>query len=52
MISYFFQVTLSNRLKYKSLYEAQVPTRDDSPAHYLGEIQKEKGTQPFIFFIF
>ena len=39
MISYFFQVTLSNRLKYKSLYEAQVPTRDDSPAHYLGEIQ-------------
>ena len=39
MISYFLQMTLSNRLKYKSLYEAQVPTRDDSPAHYLGEIQ-------------
>jgi len=39
MISYFFQVTLSSRLRYKSLYEAQVPTRDESPAHYLGEIQ-------------
>jgi CIC family chloride channel protein len=39
MISYFIQVALSNRLKYKSLYEAQVPNRDDSPAHYVGELQ-------------
>ena len=55
MISYFFQVTLSNRLKYKSLYEAQVPTRDDSPAHYLGEIQKEKRKRvrnPLFFLFF
>ncbi len=39
MISYFIQVALSNRLKYKSLYEAQVANRDDSPAHYVGELQ-------------
>ncbi len=39
MISYFIQVALSNRLKYKSLYEAQVSNRDDSPAHYVGELQ-------------
>jgi CIC family chloride channel protein len=39
MISYFIQMTLSNRLRYKSLYEAQVPIRDDSPAHYVGELQ-------------
>lgn len=35
-LSYIVQVTLTNRLnfKYISLYEAQVPRRSDSPAHY------------------
>jgi CIC family chloride channel protein len=33
-ISYLVQVGLSSGLKYKSLYEAQVPTRADSPAHH------------------
>jgi chloride channel protein, CIC family len=35
MLSYLVQVTLSKRLKYKSLYEAQVPSRADSPAHHI-----------------
>jgi CIC family chloride channel protein len=35
MISYLVQVTISKRLKYQSLYEAQVPTRADSPAHHI-----------------
>jgi CIC family chloride channel protein len=39
MVSYLIQVTLSQRLKYKSLYEAQVPTRADSPAHHVEHIQ-------------
>ena len=39
MISYFIQVSLTSHLKYQSLYEGQVPTRQDSPAHYLEEIQ-------------
>ena len=34
MVSYYIEVTLSARLKYKSLYEAQVPSRPDSPAHH------------------
>jgi chloride channel protein, CIC family len=34
MISYLVQVRLSRRLRYKSLYEAQVPRRGDSPAHH------------------
>ena len=33
MLSYLTQVTLSGSLKYRSLYEAQVPGRADSPAH-------------------
>lgn len=33
MLSYFIQQNLSSSLKYKSLYEAQVPLRSDSPAH-------------------
>lgn len=33
VLSYMTQVTLSRSLKYKSLYEAQVPGRADSPAH-------------------
>lgn len=31
--SHFVQNSLSAKLKYSSLYEAQVPTRADSPAH-------------------
>jgi CIC family chloride channel protein len=38
MISYLLQGRLSSRLKYRSLYEGQVPTQKDSPAHYLEEI--------------
>ncbi len=33
-ISYIVEVLLTARLKYKSLYEAQVPGRADSPAHH------------------
>ena len=33
-VSYIAQVLLSSRLKYKSLYEAQVPGRPDSMAHH------------------
>lgn len=39
MIAYLLQGRFSSRLKYRSLYEAQVPTRQDSPAHYLEHIQ-------------
>ena len=39
MISYVLQVWLTSYLKYRSLYEGQVPTREDSPAHYLEHIQ-------------
>lgn len=35
MLSYLVQVTISKRLKYKSLYEGQVPSRADSPAHHV-----------------
>jgi CIC family chloride channel protein len=34
MISYFIQLNLSSRMKYKSLYEAQVAYRSDSPSHH------------------
>lgn len=33
-LSYVVQTRLSERLRYRSLYEAQVPTRADSPAHH------------------
>jgi CIC family chloride channel protein len=33
MISNFVQLNLTSRMKYKSLYEAQVPYRSESPAH-------------------
>lgn len=33
VLSYLTQVTLSRSLRYRSLYEAQVPGRADSPAH-------------------
>jgi len=43
------QVTLSRSLKYKSLYEAQVPGRADSPAHrrdHLSSALRLLGEQP------
>ncbi|MEO6817769.1 MAG: chloride channel protein [Edaphobacter sp.] len=39
MIAYLIQIRLSTFLKYRSLYEGQVPTRQDSPSHYLEHIQ-------------
>ena len=39
MISYLLQAQLSSHLKYRSLYEGQVPRRTDSPAHYLEHIR-------------
>jgi chloride channel protein, CIC family len=41
MISYLLQARLAAvfKLKYRSLYEGQVPTVQDSPAHYREEIQ-------------
>jgi len=38
-LSYMIQVTLSAHLKYNSLYEAQVPGRADSPAHYTEHLE-------------
>jgi len=37
-LSYLIQRRLSSRIKYKSLYEAQVQYRVDSPAHHLENI--------------
>ena len=37
-LSCLIQKLLSSRIKYKSLYEAQVPYRADSPAHHLDNI--------------
>ncbi len=39
MVSYMLQVRLSSFAKYRSLYEGQVPSLYDSPAHYLEQIQ-------------
>jgi chloride channel protein, CIC family len=39
MISYLIQARLARHLKYKSLYEAQVVTRAQSPAHYMDEVR-------------
>ena len=39
MISYLLQVRLSSNLKYQSLYEAQVPRREHSPAHYVDHVR-------------
>jgi len=39
MISFLLQGALSKRLKYKSLYEAQVASRAESPAHHLEHVQ-------------
>jgi CIC family chloride channel protein len=38
-LSYFAQRLLSERLRYRSLYEAQVPTRADSPTHQAEQLQ-------------
>jgi Trk K+ transport system NAD-binding subunit len=38
MLSNFVQLNLSSRLKYKSLYEAQVAYRAESPAHHEEQI--------------
>lgn len=39
LLSYLIQTSLSSRLKYNSLYEAQVPGRAQSPARYEENIQ-------------
>jgi CIC family chloride channel protein len=39
ILSYLVQTTLSETLRYRSLYQAQVPTRTDSPAHYADVIR-------------
>lgn len=39
MIAYLLQIRLSQGFRYRSLYEGQVSTRRDSPAHYLEHIR-------------
>jgi CIC family chloride channel protein len=39
VLSYLIQVGLTSKLKYKSLYEAQVDRKADSPAHHLEQIE-------------
>jgi CIC family chloride channel protein len=39
MISYLLQQRLSASFRYRSLYEGQVPMRQNSPAHHLEHIQ-------------
>lgn len=39
MIAYLLQGLLSKRVRYRSLYEGQVPDRACSPAHYLEHIR-------------
>ncbi len=39
IVAYLLQIRLSKLVKYRSMYQAQVPRRSDSPAHYLEEIQ-------------
>lgn len=49
VLSYITQVALSGSLKYRSLYEAQVPGRADSPAHrmeHLNAALRLAGEQP------
>lgn len=38
-LSYIVQVALSSRFRYRSLYEAQVDTRVESPAHHLEHLR-------------
>ncbi|MFZ0547250.1 MAG: chloride channel protein [Candidatus Promineifilaceae bacterium] len=42
-LSYIIQAKLSSTLKYKSLYEQQVPNRNDSPAHQLEQLEAVLG---------
>jgi len=49
ILSHITQVALSGSLKYRSLYEAQVPGRADSPAHrmeHLNSALRLAGEQP------
>lgn len=39
MFSYLIQMTLSSQLRYKGLYEAQVFSRGDSPAHHTDHLR-------------
>lgn len=39
LISFVVQGALARRVKYKSLYEAQVPGRADSPAHHVEHLR-------------
>ena len=39
MLSYLIQVRYSRGLRYRSLYEAQVPRRTDSPAHHTEHLE-------------
>lgn len=39
ILSYLVQGRLSTRLAYRSVYEAQVPTRADSPAHHSQHVE-------------
>lgn len=39
VISFLVQGRLATRVKYKSLYEAQVPGRSDSPAHHVEHLR-------------
>ena len=39
MLSYLIQVRVSRGLRYRSLYEAQVPRRTDSPVHHTEHLE-------------
>lgn len=39
MLSYLVQMRLASRLTYRSVYEAQVPNRADSPAHHTQHLE-------------
>jgi CIC family chloride channel protein len=39
MLSYLIQARLSRTFRYRSLYEAQVPRRTDSPAHHTEHLE-------------
>ena len=39
LLSYLVQTRLSARLAYRSIYEAQVPSRADSPAHHMQHLK-------------
>jgi CIC family chloride channel protein len=39
MLSYMIQKALSESLRYRTLYEAQVPGRADSPAHHVEQLE-------------